>query len=64
MILKDQNDLIQFLRKQTTIDSRDLDEIAKDIHLHTFCKGTILLRQGDIPDKCYFGISLSLINWV
>jgi CRP-like cAMP-binding protein len=51
-ILKDI--LINYMKRFTEIPDSELTSIAEDVDLQSFKKGTILLHQGDIPEKCYF----------
>lgn len=46
--------LINYMKRHTDIPDSELASIAEDVDVESFKKGTILLHQGDIPDKCYF----------
>ena len=46
--------LINYMKRFTDICEADLEKIAENVCVRSFDKGTILLHQGDIPDKCYF----------
>ncbi len=46
--------LINYMKRYTDIPDSDLINMAEDVNVESFTKGTILLHQGDIPDKCYF----------
>ncbi|MEL7565812.1 MAG: Crp/Fnr family transcriptional regulator [Dehalobacterium sp.] len=46
--------LLQFLEKNTLLNKEEIMEIAKDLLVETYKKGTILLIQGEISSKCYF----------
>ncbi|QSS98749.1 Crp/Fnr family transcriptional regulator [Pontibacillus sp. ALD_SL1] len=46
--------LIQYMKRFSDLSEPELKEITVDIPVATFKKGTILLHQGDVPDKCYF----------
>jgi len=46
--------LINYMKRFTEIPDSELTSIAEDVDLQSFKKGTILLHQGDIPEKCYF----------
>lgn len=48
------NPLLQFMEKSTSLNRDEILEIMKDMVVETFGKGTILLRQGEVSDKCYF----------
>ncbi|MCM3735254.1 Crp/Fnr family transcriptional regulator [Bacillus cytotoxicus] len=46
--------LLKYLSKFTTFNEEEQQEIVKEIRIEEYKKGTILLRQGDVPTKCYF----------
>ncbi|RBP95430.1 CRP-like cAMP-binding protein [Cytobacillus firmus] len=46
--------IIQYMKRFTDLSDAELEKIAEDLHVTTFKKGTILLHQGEVPDKCYF----------
>ncbi len=46
--------LMEFMKKNTSFSEEVLEEIMQDMLIETYKKGTILLRQGDISNKCYF----------
>ena len=46
--------LMEFMKKNTSFSKEVLQEIMSDMLVETYEKGTILLRQGDISNKCYF----------
>lgn len=46
--------LIQYMKRFSNLSEAELKELIIDIPIATFKKGTILLHQGEIPDKCYF----------
>ncbi|WP_445506526.1 Crp/Fnr family transcriptional regulator [Niallia sp. 03190] len=46
--------LIKYMQRFTDLSETELEKIVLDIHVTTFEKGTILLHQGEVPDKCYF----------
>lgn len=46
--------LIDYIKKFTDLSDKNLEEIAKQVPMKSFKKGTILLHQGEIPKKCYF----------
>ncbi|MFC3773381.1 Crp/Fnr family transcriptional regulator [Paenibacillus sp. GCM10012303] len=48
------NILIQYAKRFTDLSDAELERILEEIPMAAFKKGTILLRQGEIPDKCYF----------
>jgi len=46
--------LLKYLNRFTTLNEEEKNAILKDILVQEFKKGTVLLRQGDVPTKCYF----------
>lgn len=46
--------LYNFLKKQTNFEDKLIREIMEEIQLETHDKGTVLLKQGEISNKCYF----------
>ncbi|MBE1443864.1 CRP-like cAMP-binding protein [Paenibacillus sp. OAS669] len=46
--------LFKYLRKYTSFSEEEQQVIASEIQVDEYKKGSILLRQGDIPTKCYF----------
>ncbi|MEK3980099.1 Crp/Fnr family transcriptional regulator [Psychrobacillus sp. FSL K6-2836] len=46
--------LFKYMSKFTSLTKEQQQTIAEEIKIEEFKKGTILLRQGDVPTKCYF----------
>jgi len=46
--------LFKYLRKYTSFSEEEQQVIASEIQVDEYKEGSILLRQGDIPTKCYF----------
>lgn len=46
--------LFKYLTKYTSFSEEEQRVIASEIRVDEYKKGTILLRQGDVPTKCYF----------
>ncbi|WP_277585110.1 Crp/Fnr family transcriptional regulator [Psychrobacillus antarcticus] len=46
--------LYKYMSKFTSLTEEQQKTIANEIKIDEFKKGTILLRQGDVPTKCYF----------
>lgn len=46
--------LIQYMKRFSDLSESELVTLTENIPVATFKKGTILLSQGGIPDKCYF----------
>jgi len=52
--IKMNHHLLQFMKKITSLSIDEILEIMKDLVVENYSKGTILLRQGEVSDKCYF----------
>ncbi|WJQ83102.1 Crp/Fnr family transcriptional regulator [Brevibacillus brevis] len=46
--------LLKYLARFTTLSEKEQGAILDEIATQEYKKGTIFLRQGDIPTKCYF----------
>ncbi|WP_425803211.1 Crp/Fnr family transcriptional regulator [Desulfitobacterium sp. Sab5] len=46
--------LRQFMESNTQLSESEMREIMERILVSIYQKGTVLLKQGDISDKCYF----------
>ncbi len=46
--------LRHFLEKNTTLSEQEISEVIANILVNTYKKETVLLKQGDISEKCYF----------
>ncbi|ATF16516.1 Crp/Fnr family transcriptional regulator [Brevibacillus porteri] len=46
--------LLKYLTRFTTLSEKEQQAIVEEIVTEEYKKGTILLRQGDVPTKCYF----------
>ena len=46
--------LMKYMTRFTTLSEEEQQAIIDEIQIEEFKKGTMLLRQGDIPTKCYF----------
>lgn len=46
--------LMKYMTKYSTLSEEQQQAIVEGIQIEEFKKGTILLRQGDVPTKCYF----------
>lgn len=46
--------IIQYMKRFSNLSDAELEKIADALQVTTFEKGTILLHQGEVPDKCYF----------
>jgi CRP-like cAMP-binding protein len=42
------------MTKFTDLSEEEQQKISEDLLIEEYKKGTILLRQGDVPTKCYF----------
>ncbi len=48
------NILFKYMSKFTSLNEEEQQAIVKDLKIEEFKKGTNLLKQGDVPTKCYF----------
>ncbi|OAB41979.1 Crp/Fnr family transcriptional regulator [Paenibacillus glacialis] len=46
--------LFKYMTKFTSLNEEEQQAIVDDILIEENKKGTVLLRQGDVPTKCYF----------
>ncbi|MEH7460189.1 Crp/Fnr family transcriptional regulator [Bacillus sp. JJ1127] len=46
--------LMKYMTRFTTLSEEEQQAIVEDIQIEEYKKGTMLLRQGDVPTKCYF----------
>ncbi|MED0938479.1 cyclic nucleotide-binding protein [Bacillus cereus] len=46
--------LKQYMQKLTTLSEEEQHMILSELQIEEYKKGTVLLRQGDVPSKCYF----------
>ncbi len=46
--------LIQYMKRFSDLSESELRKLTIDIPVATFKKGTVLLHQGEVPNKCYF----------
>ncbi|RCW52023.1 Crp/Fnr family transcriptional regulator [Paenibacillus prosopidis] len=46
--------LLKYMTRFTTLREEEQQAIAEQILIEEYKKGTMILRQGEIPDKCYF----------
>lgn len=46
--------LIKYMKKYSTLSAEQQQAIIDEIETEEYKKGTIILRQGDVPTKCYF----------
>lgn len=51
------HDLLRFMEKNTSLSEGEILEVMKDMVVETYSKRTILLRQGEVSDKCNFVLS-------
>lgn len=49
--------LFKYMSKFTSLNEEQQQTIANEIKIDELKKGTILIRQGDVPTKCYFVLS-------
>ncbi len=48
------NILFKYMNTFTSLNKEEQLAIANKIVVKEYKKGTVLLRQGDVPTKCYF----------
>ncbi|PFA22807.1 MULTISPECIES: Crp/Fnr family transcriptional regulator [Bacillus cereus group] len=46
--------LMKYMTRFTTLSEEAQQAILEEIQIEEYKKGTILLRQGDVPTRCYF----------
>lgn len=46
--------LFKYLNKFTSLSDEEQQAIVEDIQVQEYKKRTVLLKQGDVPTKCYF----------
>ncbi|MEK4995807.1 MULTISPECIES: Crp/Fnr family transcriptional regulator [Paenibacillus] len=46
--------LYKFMSKFTSLNEVEQQDIVEGIPIEEYKKGTVLLRQGDVPSKCFF----------
>ncbi|OPH49650.1 cyclic nucleotide-binding protein [Paenibacillus ferrarius] len=46
--------LFKYMTKFTSLNDEEQRAIAEEILIEEYKKGTVLLRQGDVPNQCYF----------
>lgn len=45
---------MKYMGELTSLSEEEQQAVLADIQIEEFTKGTILLKQGDIPQECYF----------
>ncbi|MBM7568753.1 Crp/Fnr family transcriptional regulator [Paenibacillus sacheonensis] len=48
------NILYKYMSRWTSLNEEDQQVIVDQIRIEEFKKGTVLIKQGDVPTKCYF----------
>ncbi|KAA0770038.1 Crp/Fnr family transcriptional regulator [Bacillus sp. AR2-1] len=46
--------LKKYMQNLTTLSEEEQHMILSELQIEEYKKGTVLLRQGDVPSKCYF----------
>ncbi|OMD62493.1 Crp/Fnr family transcriptional regulator [Paenibacillus odorifer] len=46
--------LYKFMSKFTSLNEVEQQDVVEGIPIEEYKKGTVLLRQGDVPSKCFF----------
>lgn len=45
--------LYKYMSKFTSLNEMEQQDIVEGIPIEEYKKGTVLLRQGDVPSKCF-----------
>ena len=48
------SELVSFLSKIPELSKNDVDLLAENIPVKFFNKGTVLVKEGDVCNKCFF----------
>ncbi|WLR46404.1 Crp/Fnr family transcriptional regulator [Halobacillus litoralis] len=46
--------LINYMKRYSDLSEAELNNMASDVTITPFQKGTVLLQQGETPEQCYF----------
>ncbi|AJY74857.1 Crp/Fnr family transcriptional regulator [Paenibacillus beijingensis] len=46
--------LFKYMVRLTSLSEEEQQAIVNELHIVEYNKGTVLIRQGDVPTKCYF----------
>lgn len=46
--------LVNYMKQFADLSEADLISLAENVPVGSFKKGTVLLHQGEVPDKCFF----------
>ncbi|NMH67897.1 Crp/Fnr family transcriptional regulator [Bacillus sp. RO3] len=46
--------LLQYMKRFSDLCEEELEQLVVDIPVASYKKGTILLHQGEVPDRCFF----------
>ncbi|WP_052599825.1 Crp/Fnr family transcriptional regulator [Aureispira sp. CCB-QB1] len=46
--------IIEYMAQFEFFTTTEMEEIAAQLHIEAFPKGTLLLKEGEIADKCFF----------
>lgn len=46
--------LVNYMKRFSDVSEAELVRLAENVPVGGFKKGTVLLHQGEVPDKCYF----------
>ncbi|EGL15682.1 hypothetical protein HMPREF9413_5325 [Paenibacillus sp. HGF7] len=46
--------LLKYLTRYTSLNEAEKQAVLDEILIKEYKKGTVLLRQGDVPTACYF----------
>ncbi|WP_394746973.1 Crp/Fnr family transcriptional regulator [Spongiimicrobium salis] len=51
-----ENPLVRYISRYTSLTEEEKRAVEEEIPIVTFKKGTILLREGEIAERCYFNL--------
>ncbi|MBA2176028.1 Crp/Fnr family transcriptional regulator [Halobacillus locisalis] len=46
--------LIDYMKQFSDLSEAELEKVASEVDVASFPKGTVLLHQGEVPDRCFF----------
>lgn len=51
--------LLKYLNRYTSLNEEEKQAVLEDILVREYKKGTVLLKQGEVPMACFFVLLLS-----
>ena len=52
-----ENPLVRYISRYTDLNEAEKKAVEEEIPIQVFKKGTVLLREGEIPKECYFNLN-------